>query len=242
MAVRRRRPRGFTRPPRSFAACGCSPAPIPTQHLRRGFESRPRGARPRCRKGAEACAAGPGGAAPCPRCHRGTRCPHGGGGCSAPRDCAGSALTVSVCSARPPQLRLRLRWPAGLGRVSLHLLQVQGHRRGADGTGFMPIPRGHPSDLQPGANRDHPTRVHLKGGGRSGGVCTQCAHPACPPCACLHPPAQPLLPPVLPAPHLHPPETLLHSTPTPLTPVQPCADQGSCSSGWVTSVLHSRQE
>lgn len=47
VAVERCRPRGSTRPPRSFAACGCRPAAIPTQQLGRGFESRPCGAAPR---------------------------------------------------------------------------------------------------------------------------------------------------------------------------------------------------
>lgn len=62
-------------------------------------------------------------------------------------------FNVPMCSARPPQPRARLRWPVRLGKVSLHLLLVQGYRHGAQGTGFMPLPRGHPSDPQPGAEQ-----------------------------------------------------------------------------------------
>lgn len=242
MAVRRRRPRGFTRPPRSFAACGCSPAPTPTQHLGRGLESHPLGPHPGAGRVLRPARLVPEGLRPAPGGTAERSVPHGGGGCSVRWDRAGSALTVSVCSARPPQLRPRLRWPAGLGRVSLHLLQVQGHRRRADGTGFMPVPGDTPLIPSPGPSGDHRTRVHLKGGGRSGGVCTQCAHPACTPWALPAPSRTSPAHTCPAAPHLHPTETLLHSTPTPLTPVQLCADWGSCSPPRITSVLHSRQE
>lgn len=183
-------------------------------------------------KGAEACAACSGGAAPCPGRQRGAKCPHGGGEC--PAGPCRVCFNGPMCSVRPRQPRPRLRWPVGLVRVSLHLLHLQGHRYGAHGTRFMPVPRGHRSDPSPGPSRAHPARVHLKGGGRSGGVCTQCAHPACSPCALLH------LPCTRPS-CLHPPETPLPSTPTPWTSGQPYgAGWGSCSSHGVISVLYSR--
>lgn len=61
-----------------------------------------------------------------------------------------------MCSARPRQPRPRLRWPVGPGKVFLHSRQVQGHGHGAQGPGFMAVPRGPRSDPQPGPEQGPP--------------------------------------------------------------------------------------